>query len=118
MLFAFQQLGKPYIWGGNGPVGYDCSGLALASWQHGAGVELRPGGRRPVPHGRDPGADDRAPHRGPGVLGIHASDWTSVYHTALYVGGNRIVEATGDHVQLNQLGQWGTGDLMPNARRP
>jgi hypothetical protein len=34
------------------------------------------------------------------------------------VGGNRIVEATGDHVQLNDLGQWGTGDLMPNARRP
>ena len=28
VLFAFQQLGKPYIWGGNGPVGYDCSGLA------------------------------------------------------------------------------------------
>ena len=27
VLFAFSQLGKPYIWGGNGPVGYDCSGL-------------------------------------------------------------------------------------------
>ena len=50
--------------------------------------------------------------------GSNAGDWTSVYHTALYVGGNRIVEATGDHVQLNQLGQWGTGDLMPTARRP
>ena len=38
VLFAFQQLGKPYIWGGNGPVGYDCSGLALASWSHSAGI--------------------------------------------------------------------------------
>jgi cell wall-associated NlpC family hydrolase len=41
-----------------------------------------------------------------------------VYHTAIYVGGGRIVEATGTQVQLNSLGQWGSGDLMPNGRRP
>ena len=41
-----------------------------------------------------------------------------MYHTAIYVGGDQIVEATGDHVQLNSLGQWGTGDLMSNGRRP
>jgi cell wall-associated NlpC family hydrolase len=50
--------------------------------------------------------------------GTSQTDWTSVYHTALYVGGNRIVEATGDQVQLNALGQWGSGDLMPDGRRP
>ena len=43
---------------------------------------------------------------------------SSVYHTAIYVGGDRIVEATGDVVQLNSLGQWGQSDLMPNGRRP
>jgi hypothetical protein len=36
----------------------------------------------------------------------------------MYVGGGRIVEATGDHVQVNSLGQWGYNDLMPQARRP
>ena len=35
IAYAEAQLGKPYIWGGNGPVGYDCSGLALASWENG-----------------------------------------------------------------------------------
>ncbi len=118
VLFAFQQLGKPYIWGGNGPVGYDCSGLALASWSQGAGVEFARV------------ADDQYHTAGVAVpldslqagdlvfWGTSQTDWTSVYHTAIYVGGDKIVEATGDQVQLNQLGQWGSGDLMPNGRRP
>ena len=116
--FAFQQLGKPYIWGGNGPTGYDCSGLALASWSHTSGIAFARV------------ADDQFHTAGVAVSmsdlrsgdlvfwGTSATDWTTVYHTAIYVGGNRIVEATGDHVQLNDLGQWGTGDLMPNGRRP
>jgi cell wall-associated NlpC family hydrolase len=118
VLFAFAQLGKPYIWGGNGPVGYDCSGLALASWQHGAGVSFARV------------ADDQYHTAGvpvgPGSLsagdlvfwGTNTADWSTVYHTAIYVGGGQIVEATGDVVQLNSLGQWGQGDLMPVGRRP
>ena len=31
--FALEQLGKPYIWGGTGPRGYDCSGLVSKSYQ-------------------------------------------------------------------------------------
>jgi len=34
------------------------------------------------------------------------------------VGGDDIVEATGDQVQLNTIGQWGLDNLMPNGRRP
>ncbi len=117
VLFAFAQLGKPYIWGGNGPVGYDCSGLALASWET-------------VGIGFARVSDDQyhtagAPVPMSGLLagdlvfwGTSQTDWTTVYHTAIYVGGGEIVEATGDHVQLNTLGQWGQNDLMPNGRRP
>jgi cell wall-associated NlpC family hydrolase len=118
VLFAFQQLGKPYIWGGNGPVGYDCSGLALASWTQGAGVSFARV------------ADDQYETAG-GVValttlqagdlvfwGTSQTDWTTVYHVALYVGGNRIVEATGDQVQLNSMGQWGSSQLMPVGKRP
>jgi cell wall-associated NlpC family hydrolase len=118
VLFAFAQLGKPYIWGGNGPVGYDCSGLALASWQQGAGVTFARV------------ADDQYHTAGQAVIsgqlsagdlvfwGTSQTDWTTVYHTALYVGGDQIVESTGGGVQLNSLGQWGQGDIMPVGRRP
>ncbi len=118
VFFAFSQLGKPYIWGGNGPVGYDCSGLALAAWQQAAGISFARV------------SDDQYHTAGqpvaPGALaagdlvfwGTSQTDWTSVYHTAIYVGGNKIVESTDGGVQLNSLGQWGQGDIMPVGRRP
>jgi cell wall-associated NlpC family hydrolase len=118
VIFAFAQLGKPYIWGGNGPVGYDCSGLALASWQHADNVSFARVSNdqydtagTPVPLAALVAGDLV-------FWGTSATDWTTVYHTAIYVGGGQIVEATGNVVQLNTLAQWGTGQIMPNGRRP
>ncbi|MEU3777409.1 NlpC/P60 family protein [Streptomyces sp. NPDC032472] len=39
VAFAKAQLGKPYVWGGAGPHGFDCSGLVMRAWQE-AGVQL------------------------------------------------------------------------------
>jgi len=39
LAYAQAQLGKPYIWGGVGPEGYDCSGLVLMAYRQG-GIEL------------------------------------------------------------------------------
>ena len=118
VLFAFQQLGKPYIWGGNGPVGYDCSGLALASWVHGAGVAFA---RVADDQYHTAGTQITFDQLKAGDLVFWGKDpnaWSTVYHTAIYVGGGRIVEATGDHVQLNTLNQWSMNEVMPFARRP
>ena len=118
VLFAFYQLGKPYVWGGNGPVGYDCSGLALAAWQHGAGLSFA---RVSKDQYATAGAPVAMSDLAAGDLvfwATNTADPTTVDHTAIYVGGGRIVEATGDQVQLNSLDQWGTGGLMGNGRRP
>jgi cell wall-associated NlpC family hydrolase len=32
VAFAYDQLGKPYVYGASGPDSYDCSGLAQAAW--------------------------------------------------------------------------------------
>ncbi len=117
VLFAFAQLGKPYIWGGNGPIGYDCSGLALASWES-AGVGFA---RVANDQYNTAGVPMAMADLQAGDLVFWGSDptnWTTVDHTALYVGGGQIVEATGDHVQLNSLDQWGTDTVMPNGRHP
>jgi hypothetical protein len=116
--FAFAQLGKPYIWGGNGPVGYDCSGLVLASWQHGAGVSFARVANDQYDTAGSPVALTTLAAGDLVFWGSSQTDWTSVYHAAMYVGGNQIVEATGDHVQLNSLDQWGLSDLIANGRRP
>ena len=39
IAYALAQLGKPYIWGGTGPAGYDCSGLVMMAYQS-AGIDL------------------------------------------------------------------------------
>ena len=117
VLFAFSQLGKPYIWGGNGPDGYDCSGLTLKSWQVGAGTSFARVANDQYHTAGGPVALTDLQTGDLVFWGSNANDWASVYHAAMYVGGGRIVESTGDHVQLNSLDQWG-GDVMPFGRRP
>ncbi len=39
LAYAKAQLGKPYVWGAEGPDSFDCSGLTLRAWQA-AGVDL------------------------------------------------------------------------------
>ena len=69
IAYAADQLGKPYIWGGVGPAGYDCSGLVMMAYEA-AGISLprttfqqvyaghagllvqRPRARRPPIHAR------------------------------------------------------------------
>jgi hypothetical protein len=101
------------------PGGLRLLGLALASWST-VPASLRPGGRRPVPHGRDrrwPWTS--SPGRRPGVLGHErrptGRPCTTPPSTWAGTGSSRPPATTSSSTTS---GQWGMGDLMPNGRRP
>jgi peptidoglycan DL-endopeptidase CwlO len=96
VAYARAQLGKPYGWGGNGPEGFDCSGLAGAAWRA-AGLrwpDLTAAGQWRWLHDR--GGDVARGQLQPGDLVFyahHPDQWRSIHHVAVYVGGRRMVEA-------------------------
>ncbi|WP_405899047.1 NlpC/P60 family protein [Streptomyces sp. NBC_00727] len=85
LAFATAQIGKPYVWGAEGPKSYDCSGLTSQAWAA-AG--------RPIP--RTSQEQWRLlPHieikdMRPGDLIIYHADAT---HVGMYVGDGQIVHA-------------------------
>ncbi|MDF2712993.1 MAG: NlpC/P60 family protein [Nonomuraea muscovyensis] len=103
LRFAYAQVGKPYVFGGTGPGGWDCSGLTQASWRA-AGVSLPRttwqqwawGASRKVdfPQGLQPG--DLIFSEGLG-------------HVSIYAGNGQIVHApqTGDVVKIVKLTAYG-----------
>jgi cell wall-associated NlpC family hydrolase len=83
--FAFRQLGKPYVWGAQGPAAYDCSGLTSQAWAHAGTVIPRTSQEQWA----------RLPHvplalLRPGDLVIYFAKAT---HVAIYIGGGLIIQA-------------------------
>ncbi|MEU2422707.1 NlpC/P60 family protein [Streptomyces sp. NPDC007851] len=85
IAYATQQIGKPYVWGAEGPDSFDCSGLTSQAWLH-AGITI-------------PRTSElqwaRLPHvpvsqMRPGDLIIYFSDAS---HVAIYIGNGNIISA-------------------------
>lgn len=87
---ALSQLGTPYVWGGTGNGGFDCSGFTQWAWGQ-AGVD--------IPRL----AEDQATGRPVEAAELRKGDlivWDG--HVAMYAGDGQMVEA-GDPVQTNPL---------------
>ncbi|SFY50540.1 C40 family peptidase [Streptomyces sp. F-1] len=82
---ARSALGRPYVWGANGPAGFDCSGLMQWSYAH-AGVHLP----RTSQEQRFAGRHVPLSQARPGDLVVYRSDAS---HVAMYVGGGRVIHA-------------------------
>jgi cell wall-associated NlpC family hydrolase len=106
--FALAQVGDPYVWGGNGPDGWDCSGLTKAAWGE-AGVSLSRSSGSQI----NDGARVSKSQLQPGDLVFY---YSPISHVGIYIGDGKIVHAThpGDVVSVDDV------DLMPfaGASRP
>jgi peptidoglycan DL-endopeptidase CwlO len=96
MNYAIAQLGKPYIFGGTGPTGFDCSGLTMMAWRS-AGVDLP----RVVPDQYHAIRHVAKSDLQPGDLVF----FDDLGHEGIYVGGGRFIHAphTGTDVQYASM---------------
>ncbi|MEU0008300.1 NlpC/P60 family protein [Streptomyces sp. NPDC006314] len=84
VAYAEEQLGKPYVWGGAGPRGFDCSGLVMRAWQA-AGVALP----RTTWGQIHAGAGTTRSRLVPGDLVLSYGGG----HVGLYIGNGRVIHA-------------------------
>ncbi|GAA2491540.1 NlpC/P60 family protein [Streptomyces gobitricini] len=82
---ARSAIGKPYVWGANGPSGFDCSGLMQWSYaQAGVGIP------RTSQAQRDAGRHVPLAEARPGDLVTYRDDAS---HVAMYMGNGQVVHA-------------------------
>ena len=100
--FAAGQLGKPYRWGGNGPDGFDCSGLTLAAFRA-AGTALPRVAQDQFTRGPAVVGGDAVR---PGDLLFFGTGPAGVDHVGIYVGSGLMLDAphTGAVVRVEPAG--------------
>ena len=109
IAYAKAQLGKPYLWAGEGPSAFDCSGLTMMAW--------RAGGKS-LPHWSVAQfAQSTRISVGslrPGDLVFWGSTPGTIHHVAMYLGNGQIIHAprTGQPVQINSMYYWVPPDFF------
>jgi cell wall-associated NlpC family hydrolase len=95
--FALSQIGDPYVYGGTGPNGWDCSGLVMKSWAA-AGVSIPRVVGPQIASGTSVSMDELQP----GDIVAYGD----MSHDGLYLGNGRVVHAPrpGKSVEITGLG--------------
>ncbi|MER6316821.1 C40 family peptidase [Streptomyces sp. NPDC001581] len=105
IAFAMNHLGDPYVWGGNGPHGWDCSGLVKAAYQS-AGISL--------PRVADDQYRATTPisrselRRGDLVFWSSDGRASGIHHVAVYLGDGQYLEAPrpGRNVRISSFSHY------------
>jgi len=110
--FACEQLGEPYVWGGNGETGWDCSGLTTAAY---ATAGIRIPRHTQAQYDAGPLVSPGQPLM-PGDLVLYGTP-DKVHHVGLYIGAGKMVHAPtfGQPVQISAY-RWGGDDYLAASR--
>lgn len=107
VTYALAQLGKPYVWGAQGPDAFDCSGLMQAAWAY-AGVGISRTTYTQVHDGVAVGS--LAQVRPGDLVFIPGADGTPTNpgHVGMYIGHGLMVDAYDESrgVILTTLDSW------------
>lgn len=114
--FAIDQIGLPYIWGGNGPgrgdAGFDCSGLTSAAYST-AGISLpRTAHTQYLATPRIDSADLQ-----PGDLVFYGTP-SRIHHVGLYIGDGQMINAPTFGMPVQVAPYRYPGDDYAGAGRP
>jgi cell wall-associated NlpC family hydrolase len=111
VAYATARVGHPYVWGGTGPDGYDCSGLVMMAWRS-AGVSIPRTSQdqwKALPH-------IRASQLRPGDLIFYAgADGTTAApgHVVMFIGHGQVAQAYSTRYPLMVTSLAGDGAGTP-----
>ncbi|MFF4625705.1 C40 family peptidase [Nonomuraea jabiensis] len=92
LAYAHAQLGKPYLWGAEGPFAFDCSGLTMRAYQA-AGITIPRVAADQWRHGHPipPG------HEQPGDLAFFHMQPDGPGHVGIVIGNGQMIHAPNRH---------------------
>jgi cell wall-associated NlpC family hydrolase len=94
---AMQYLGCPYVWGGESPSGFDCSGFVMYVYKK-VGVKLPHSSRLQYGCGQQISRGELRP-------GDLVFFYTPISHVGIYIGGGQMIHAAGSgkNVRINDV---------------
>lgn len=99
---ALKYLHTPYLWGGRGPFGIDCSGFTQMVFKL-LGVNLKRDSYQQAAQGRNVDFIDLAKE---GDLAFFSSKEGKIVHVGIILKGNRIIHASGK-VRIDKIDSYG-----------
>jgi cell wall-associated NlpC family hydrolase len=122
LQYAFDELGQPYVWGGDEPGGFDCSGLMVFIYgKVGITLPRRSEEQWTQDVGKvvDLGSTPNLNNLSPGDLVFFERGSDGPGHVALYIGGGKIIAAphSGTVVQIQDLANIASFDGYLGAKR-
>lgn len=111
-----QQLGKPYVWGDEGPDSFDCSGLVQYIYKNALGINLPRVSYDQSKVGQAVSREDLQPGD---LVFFDTMDKGKVSHVGMYIGNNEFIHAANSKKGVIKSTLTGYYDKkFINARRP